>query len=432
MSTHAEQPDTLSAVLGLLHERLGTDLAEYKTTTVLRRIDRRMRLHGYEHVEQYLARLENDTAEAENLYRDLLIGVTRFFRDPAAFEVLANDVIPALVERGAASGEIRVWVAGCATGEEAYSIAILIAEALEELGSGRPAVTVFATDVHHGSLAHAAEGWYQSDALDEIGHTRLERFFVRDADGYRVTPELRAMITFARHNLLTDPPLRRFDLISCRNLLIYIQPESQQRILSLFHLALTRDGFLFLGPSESLGGVENEFAVLDQRWKLYGKLGDIRLGPLAQQSLLPVGRGDVSLAAHRVAQLAREHELLRLYDDLMAQFVPAGILLDDKGRIVHVFGDAGAYLDLAGRPSIRIVDSIAPDLVPVVSALMNRALMSDRSHSHDHVRGVINGEERRVHLTATPIRPRGSRSQYVFLAMRDAGADGGEPPCGQG
>jgi len=282
-----EPPDILIALLDLLHERLGPDFSEYKSTTILRRVERRMRLHGYEHVERYLERLEDDIAEVENLYHDLLIGVTRFFRDTAAFDVLAREVIPALIEDGAVSHELRLWVPACATGQEAYSIAILFAEALGSSGTGRSGVKLFATDVHCGSLAEASEGWYRGDALEGMDRERIERFFIPEAGGYRVTPELREMISFAEHNLLADPPFPRIDLISCRNLLIYIKPEGQRRILPLLHSSLVEDGFLFLGPSESLGPLESEFAIVNRRWKLYRKLRDVGLGPAVQPQAAP-------------------------------------------------------------------------------------------------------------------------------------------------
>lgn len=220
--------------------------------------------------------MANDPAELNQLYKDLLIGVTRFFRDPEAFEILGRDLIPPLLQRRRPDEEFRVWVAGCATGEEAYSLAILIQECLDAMPRPVP-VKVFATDVHRGSLDFASAAVYEAASLAGVSPARLERFFVPRGDRFQVAPALRKLVVFAQHNVLKDAPFTRLDLITCRNLLIYFLPQAQKKVLSLFHFGLRTGGVLVLGPSEGPGDLAEEFDLVTHRWKLYRKRRDVRL-----------------------------------------------------------------------------------------------------------------------------------------------------------
>lgn len=264
---------SLDPLFSLLHERFGIDFRFYKPSTVSRRIERRATIRQCPDLECYARLLQEEPRELDQLCHDLLIGVTSFFRDEPAFRFLETRVIPGLLENAGAR-EVRAWVPACATGEEVYSLAMLFREAAGLRGQ-ELRVRLFATDVYQRSLAAAAQGLY---ALDAEGLTEARRrWFTREAGGLRVRPELRRMVVFAGHNLIQDPPFTRMDLVVCRNLLIYLRPEAQSRILHVFHFALRRGGVLFLGPSESLAGLEEEFEPLDRHWKIFAKRRDVCL-----------------------------------------------------------------------------------------------------------------------------------------------------------
>jgi two-component system CheB/CheR fusion protein len=282
----AEEPDTeppapepsepLALVLALLDRQFGIDFSRYKLTTVSRRLERRVGLKGHADMAAYLEELRNDPAEQSSLYQDLLIGVTRFFRDPEAFAFIEQKVIPEIFSRVPESEQIRLWVAGCATGEEAYTLALLFHEHL--VRAGRPVnLKVLATDMHRLSLDTAATGIYGREQLAHVAPERRARYFVETQTGYQVSPELRQLVVFAPHNVMKDAPFTRMHLISCRNMLIYFRPEVQRSVLSLFHFGLATSGILVLGPSESMGSLGQEFTTLNERWKVFRKRRDIRL-----------------------------------------------------------------------------------------------------------------------------------------------------------
>lgn len=331
-----------------LHSVYDIDFNFYKPQTITRRIERRIALHP-EHIsiEEYGRRVQNDRAELDKLYKDLLIGVTRFFRDPEAFEVLRQTVIPNILKTQTDDkSEVRVWVCGCSTGEEAYSIAILFLEAFEKLGK-EPRLKILATDLHRESLRVAAEGLYLQSSFPEFPETLREKYFIAQTDGsYKVIANLRKHLIFSEHNVLKDPPFTRIDLVSCRNLLIYLQNAAQTRVIAFFHFALKLNGYLLLGTSEGLGELANQFRIEDKRWKLFAKSREDRLiaelrTPLIYTSITnghPIG--------------AKELRIGRVYDALLARFIPAGILVNNQQEAVHLFGHVGRYLQLpTGRVS---------------------------------------------------------------------------------
>ncbi len=258
--------------LGRIHELLRKhkkhNFSEYKENTVLRRVQRRMQILQLADAATYVERLEADPHEIDQLFNDLLIGVTRFFRDPEAFLALTRKVIPALLESKGPADRIRVWVPGCASGEEAYSIGLLLLEQLH--GQAQPQqVQIFATDIDEAALALARAGVYPATALAEMPRRLVERFFVQEKDHYRVSKRLREICMFAVQNVIADPPFSRLDLISCRNLLIYLAPQLQNRVVPLFHYALREDGFLFLGSAENVGRHSRLFGPVDRKQRIY-------------------------------------------------------------------------------------------------------------------------------------------------------------------
>ncbi|HMB91238.1 MAG TPA: CheR family methyltransferase, partial [Rhodothermales bacterium] len=261
----------LKQILVYLHTRTGHDFAHYKRSTVLRRLDRRLHISGSNTLDAYLAHLRQDAAEPHALLKDLLISVTNFFRDESAFDVLEAQIIPRLFEDKQPSGEVRVWVPGCATGEEAYSIAMLLAEHAATLADP-PAIQVFATDLSENAVHKARAGVYPESIKADVSEERLKRFFKKENDRYQINQNLRETVLFAAHSLLNDPPFSRLDLVSCRNLLIYLQRNLQQKVLELFHYALRPGGYLFLGTSESIDGASRFFHTEHKAAHIYQRL----------------------------------------------------------------------------------------------------------------------------------------------------------------
>ncbi|HEY8502931.1 MAG TPA: chemotaxis protein CheB, partial [Gemmataceae bacterium] len=358
----------MGVIFQLLRSSYGIDFTSYKPNTVARRVRRRLALGHSQDLEEYAERLRHDPAELNALYRDLLIGVTRFFRDREAYARLEAEAVPELLRRGAAEGGLRVWVAGCATGEEAYSLGILLHEQAQRAGLDFP-VKIFATDVHRASLETASVGAYPEEALTEPTPERRARYFRKKADGYHVAKEVRQMIVFAPHNVLTDAPFTRLDLISCRNLLIYLRPMAQKKVLSLFHFGLRTGGYLFLGPSETPGDLADEFDPVDAHWKLYRKRRDVRL---SMDLRLPAPAG-AALPGRRPAgggepRADTDGSLLATYDLLLNRFMPTAILVDETFRLVHTFGGAERFLRLrGGRPSTNVLDMVDEDLRTALS-----------------------------------------------------------------
>ena len=350
-------------LFSLLEEESGVDFGHYKRGTIRRRTDRRLKLSGIGDVAKYLERIEHDGTERQALYSDLLIGVTSFFRDPEAYEFLRDQVFPKLVEGLGPRDELRIWCAGCATGEEAYSMAILAFEAFEK-AEREPAVRIFATDVHRASLEVASRGLYPRDRLEHLPPDLRERYFSEQGDALQVDAELRTAIVFAAHNVLRDPPFTRIHLVSCRNLLIYFKPPAQRKATALFHFALRTNGVLFLGPSESPSGLDDELATLDHRWKIFRKTREVRIGEL------PIARRDVQPSQPKVRA---ESTVAKAERVLLERHVPASFLVGPDLRLEHTFGGAGRYLrHWDGNASLGVLDLLEGELRYTVAAALKR------------------------------------------------------------
>ena len=377
------EPGTIQHIFRILQDEFGLDFTQYKPTTVGRRLERRMLLTNSNKVEDYVAKLIHDKSERNNLYHDLLIGVTQFFRDVPAFHRIARDVIPALVDNCDAEEEIRVWIPACATGEEVYTICILFREYIDRQHK-KVGVKVFATDVHRDSLERGSAGIYAAETVESVDPALLKKYFTKEEDYFLVSPAIRQMVAFAPQNLLRDPPFTRIDLLICRNLLIYFELQAQQRVLTLFHFSVRTNGYLFLGPSESLGKLEEYFEEVDRHWKIYRKHRDARLPaemrrPMPATVLPPLGserRGGYAYS-EQAASLTQQ---MRLYDALLSDFMPPGILFSRDGQLLHAFGDTKSFLEpLRGRPRLDISEMLVEDLrLPFASALERVRKSGDR------------------------------------------------------
>ena len=368
----------LFSILNRLHERFGLDFSNYKVTTINRRIERRLILSDTQDLESYSQTVCSDDAELERLYRDLLIGVTGFFRDPEVYDRLELDVIPSLFDRLEVGEELRCWVAACATGEEAYSLAILLAERMEVLKDDRP-VRIFASDVHTASLDHASKATYQEAALAGISAERREKYFLERSDGFHVSPEIRKMVVFTSHNVLRDAPFTKLDLVSCRNMLIYLTPQAQKKALSLFHFGLKRDGVLWLGMSETPGELSGEFGALHEMSRIYKKQRDATLP--AESRFLQKPPSPVRTPLKQLR--STEAPLLAAYDQLLGQYMPPGMLLDHDRALVHSFSGANRFCNIRdGRASNDILDLVWPELRSPLAAAIRRVKRDSQSVSY--------------------------------------------------
>ncbi|QEG33289.1 chemotaxis protein CheB [Bythopirellula goksoeyrii] len=364
----------MEAIFRLIREEYGIDFSHYKPNTVVRRVERRVSLLHSADIDDYVSNLENDHEELNALYRDLLIGVTRFFRDTEAFSFLKAEVIPELIAKKADGDELRVWVAGCASGEEAYSLAILIDEALRSARKNLD-VKIFATDIHPNSLEFAATGFFPKESLSQVDPERIKRYFEESAEGFQVNNHLRQMMVFAKHNVFKDAPFTRLDAISCRNLLIYLQPLAQKKALSLFHFGLRTGGILILGPSESPGELKEEFDVCNNRWKVYRKRRDVRL---PAEIRLPLGTSVEPLTAQKPNNANQpsptpQRNLLLAYDKLLARYMPAAFLIDEERNLLHVFGEGKDFLEpRSGRVTTDLLEMVRGDLKPILGSAIQR------------------------------------------------------------
>jgi two-component system CheB/CheR fusion protein len=360
-----EESQGLAGVFEVLERDTGVDFAVYKGNTIGRRLERRLLMTGAPSVEDYLQVLRDSAEEREALYRDLLIGVTSFFRDPDAFAALEHEVLPELV-RGLAEGEpLRVWVAACATGEEAYSVAIAAFETFRRLGRA-PRVRLFATDVHRGSLEIASAGVYDDASLLEMDPERKDRYFVREGSRWKVTEALRNAVVFAYHNVLRDAPFTKLDLVSCRNLLIYFDASAQGRVLSLFHFALKTSGVLFLGPSETPGVLADELSPVDRRWKIYRKRRELRL-PAELRSVTQLR------PFHRHNPTRSEDVIERARTALLERFAPPSLVVSPEHTLIHSSGGASRYLThREGAPSLQLLDLVSGELKYALAGALKR------------------------------------------------------------
>ncbi len=371
------------AILSMLKKTFDIDFTHYKTNTISRRIERRVMLSGAEDVSDYAKRLRRNAKELDSLYRDLLIGVTGFFRDREVFERLELDVIPSLVRRIEDQQEFRAWVVATATGEEAYSLAILLSEAYQAIGEA-PRVKIFASDVHQESLEFASKGVYQKDALTGLTSEQRDNYFEEKLDGYHASPELRKMVVFVPHNVITNAPFTNLDLITCRNLFIYLTAATQKKVLSLFHFGLKTGGCICLGSSESPGELSHEFEAIDEKCRIYRKHRDISL-PASMR--IPF-TNTVAAIAPIPAPIPEQpplvvRNLVGAYDILLEKYIPPAVLISRDHELLHTFGDAARFLRVpSGRSTRKVLDLVIPPVKSSVSAAIRRTTLECPAVSH--------------------------------------------------
>ena len=390
--------EKLGDICGVLHRYLGHDFGQYKSKTLVRRVQRRMQLLQINDVARYLDRLRKEAHERALLDHDFLIGVTEFFRDPEAFAALASEAIPKILSDRTADETVRVWVAGCATGEEAYSIAILLKEAASRRDAS-PQIQIFATDLDEQAVNIARSGHCRPTISEALTPERLERWFVKEGDDYTVAKAIREMCIFSVHNVLKDPPFSKLDLISCRNLLIYLNPPAQTRALQAFHYALRSGGYLLLGSSESITRQPELFYVVDKRQRIFQRSSVSGALPTP----LPSSSGPAAAPSAAPIAPRGEYALDRLASRIVGKYAPAYVLIDHNDQIVRFFGQTGKYLEpTSGAATLNLFHILRQELRPPARLAIQQARSTHRAAEQDNLVIGVNGSSLFLKLLVEP------------------------------
>ncbi|MFN2354496.1 MAG: chemotaxis protein CheB [Desulfopila sp.] len=421
---------TLNKILILLRNQTGHDFSQYKQNCIQRRVERRMIIHQINTIERYLKYIQQTPKEVEILFKDMMIGVTNFFRDPEAFKVLEDQVIPKIFADRSLHVAIRVWVPGCSTGEEAYSIAILLAERQEKTDQSYK-VRIFATDIDAKAIATARAGIYPASIAIDISEERLKRFFIADGSTYRINKTIREMLVFSEHSLIKDPPFSKLDLISCRNLLIYLGGELQKKVIPVFHYALSPKGFLFLGTSENVADFNYLFAGLDRKLKLYQRKEHVHTIPKVAPVQFLTPRTSVSASRRKESgKPSNETPMRKLTEQALLQRAPAAVLVDNQGDILYFHGRTGMYLEPPlGEGGVSNIFQMARKGLryELVTALHKAEVGKEIVH-YPGLRVKNNGDFNSVDLTVQPVTldPVNSNAFLYLVVMEVSSVQPGE------
>ncbi|HEY4327153.1 MAG TPA: CheR family methyltransferase [Mucilaginibacter sp.] len=415
-----QDAEIFKQILTVLRVRRGVDFTYYKQSTLKRRIIRRMALNKIEKPADYLVFLRENKGEQDALYNDMLISVTNFFRDTRSFDVLSATLIPTIIERKTNGESLRIWVAGCATGEEAYSIAICIQEYLGDKASAMK-LQVFATDISETAIAKARTGIYRANELEGVSSSRLQQFFTKMDGNYQVNKIIRDMCVFAHHNLLKDPPFSKIDLVSCRNVLIYLEPVLQKKALTTFHYSLNVDGFLMLGKSETVGTNTDIFSPFDGAEKIYHRKGSVG----RFMTVSSVGSEKRFKELDNIVQKERnDKDIFKVADDAMlANFMPAAVLVDEKFDIVQFRGITETWLvPPIGKPSFNVLKMAREGLAFEVRNVLHMAKKTSGPARKFAVFFKVNGLQHYVNIQAVPLKD--TENPYFLIVFQPASSSG--------
>ena len=352
----SDKTAAISRILRIIRSKTGHDFSQYKKSTINRRIERRMAVHTIEEFTTYARYLEGNLDEVKTLFRELLINVTSFFRDPEAFEVLKNEILPDLIRNKRDLEPFRVWVPACSTGEEAYSLAIIIREILDDLGKDCK-IQIYSTDIAEDVIAVARRGFYPTNIAADVSSERLKKFFVIEDDGFRVNKDIREMVIFAIQNVIKDPPFTKLDLLSCRNLLIYLDSEIQSKLIPAFQYSLNPEGILFLSPAESIGSFQDLFKPISQKWKIY-QASENSSG-IKMMMEIPINRTDTQPVIQTPGSTPRytdTHTVELMRRALLEAYAPPSVITDEAGNLLYVHGETGKFLRPApGQMSLSVI-----------------------------------------------------------------------------
>jgi len=424
-----KQLQQLDAILSLMRTRMQHDFSGYRKKTLLRRIERRMGLTRVADLDEYLSLLKESSREVGLLAKDLLISVTNFFRDPEAFRILEQEVIPVLLQAKRDNDPVRVWVPATASGEEPYSLAMSLLDSIAASGRSLP-VQIFATDIDEDALTAARKGVYPESISNDVGPERLARYFQRSGEhSYQIVKPLREVVTFAMQNVTSDAPFSRMDLISCRNLLIYLEPEQQQKVIALFHFALQEGGYLLLGASETIGRSTELFEPVSKKWRIYRRIGPANLSvpTLTDSGQRPYRMG------HELAPLPRGQNIAELTQKLLlAEFAPAAVLINRANQVLYYHGPTMHYLDQpTGEPTRDLVALARPGIHAKLRSLIGRARRDKAPASTDDARLLKDDGHSRVRLTCLPVLQAKASEELMLVTFEElAEAEGTTHPGG--
>jgi two-component system CheB/CheR fusion protein len=427
-SARGNVPARIDEVLDLLRQKLNVDFSQYKVNTLHRRIRRRMSLRKTGTADEYKKLLNEDPREAEALYQDILISVTNFFRDPESFDALKNSAFPELLAGDRSNDPIRIWVLGCSTGEEAYSLAMALQEFMDEINKPAP-FTVFGTDINILAVERARRAWYPKSIAQDVPEARLERFFFEMEGGYCIHKSIRERCIFARHNALADPPFSNMDLVSCRNMLIYLQAGLQRKLMPLLHYALRPNGVLFLGLSETINQYRDLFDARDVRHKIYAKRptqkrleATFPIGAVGTMITAPSTRRSGAITRDSASELQRDAERV-----LLKHYAPAGVLVNVDGEILQFRGDTAPYLTPSeGKASFNLLKMAREGLLAPVRAALQRALKLEGADRTEEVLVKTGVDLVPLSLNVIPVSyaPPAPRCYWILFEPR-------EPTAGQ-
>jgi len=427
-----KQLSALEKIFILLRAHTGNDFSLYKRSTIYRRIERRMGLHQIDKITNYVRFLRENPREVELLFKELLIGVTSFFRDPQAWDQL-SDLLPDLLRSHPTGGVLRAWVPGCSTGEEAYSLAMILTEAMEKLSGPRLTVQIFATDLDRDAIERARQGIYPANIAADVSPARLRRFFTQEERGYRIHKDIREAVVFAPQNIIMDPPFTKLDILSCRNLLIYLSAELQKKLIPLFHYALNPGGILFLGSAESIGTYSSLFGLLDSKTRLYRRL-QTSVGapavefPPAFIATAPEGASPEELKALEPRAAAPANLAVLADRAIVARLAPAAILTNDKGDILYISGRTGKYLEpAAGKANLNVFAMAREGLRYELSSAFATALREDRPVTTRASKVLTNGSSQAVDLTVQRLAEPNELRGTVLIALADVPHEAAAP-----
>jgi two-component system CheB/CheR fusion protein len=411
----------LPKIATLLRKRTGHDFSLYKQSTLVRRIQRRMQLLNLDVAGKYTECLKQSAGEIDSLFKDLLIGVTHFFRDPESFEFLAERVVPILLKDKTGNSPLRVWVPGCASGEEAFSIAILLLEQAEELRD-MPKIQVFGTDLDAEALEVARKAKYPAEIAKQVSPVRLKRFFKRTGETYELIDAVRETCIFSPHNLIKDPPFSRLDLISCRNVLIYLEADLQKKLLPLFHYALSPSGYLFLGPSENVASRSELFRTIDPRHRIFQRKPMV----LHSAANIPViDPGQVTrlqaIPLSPPSQTAKEPNVARAIERLLIEeYAPASAIINEQGDVVYFAGDTGRFLKTpAGTPNNKLILMARENLRLELRTLIHRAISTGQQVTRENIRVKSSRDTFQIDLVVRPLTELGSEAGLYIVLFRE-------------
>ena len=422
LASAAKGPETninethLRKIFFLLHDQRNVDFSQYKSTTINRRIVRRMLFNKLFKPEQYIKLLQENPGELELLYRDLLINVTSFFRDPGAFSMLAKKIFPALAKGRKPNDPIRIWVPACSSGEEAYSIAICLFEFLKEKAA-TTSIPIFATDLNEAAVGKARQGIYTKGSLENVSPRRLKKFFVKTDRGFEIIKPIREVCVFAVHDLLKDPSFSKMDLISCQNVMIYLETSSQKKILESFHYALKSSGYLLLGRSETIGSTSELFIQKGRDHKVYVKknIGLNSSFDLSVRNYDPpeISKVNKKLSTQQSLDAKVEKETEKL---LLSRYVPASIVVDKDMQIKRFLGTASHYLQPAsGKANLHLLKMVRDDLIFDLQNLVYRAKKESKPVKKEGIIVSENGYSKELNLEVVPLKPSSRESHFLIL-----------------